>query len=509
MLAAFVCLPLLLVPLLLAPALSFPLDRDEGEYAHAADLLLAGGLPYRDTFLQKPPAVPLLYAGLFATVGDSPAVIHAGVIAAHTVAAALLGALAAELAGPIAAIVAIVLFACSLVSPLYGATSANTEAFMLVPLLGSLLLLARLARGADGRAVIVCGLLLGVAGLCKQVAAFHLPLYLVVLAARPSGRWRAIGLFGFAAAVPLGLTLAWAGAHHMLPAYLDAILWVNLEYVGNTLQHPHGAPALQERLANAGAFDLGLWLLALVMLTLLARRDRRLALGLALWLGTAIYAASSGGYWRDHYLLQILPAIAVTAAVGSARVVPLRRIALPVLAACWLWDGAWLFGRSAPTLMEQRYGASGATFVNAEPLGRWLRRWPDSSLYVFASEAELYHLSGRFGPTRYPIFTPLFGGQPSSPARQREVIVPLDRPPLPFQVVTIAPDQIPLFPGSDSTLYHHVRAMLEAHYQPVAWTRWDSVGVLAPPIGRFYQFQVFQRQVRSRSRPAPLGRPSH
>jgi hypothetical protein len=187
---------------------------------------------------------------------------------------------------------------------------------------------------------------------------------------------------------------------------------------------------------------------------------------------------------------------------------PLGRIALPVLAAGWLWDGAWLHGRAVSTLME-RYGASGATFVNADRLGRWLGQWPDSSLYVFASEAELYHLSGRFGPTRYPIFTPLFGGLPSSPARQREVIAALDRPPLPFQVVTIAPDQIPLFPGSDSTLYHHVRAMLEAHYRPVAWTRWDSVGVLAPPVGRFYQFRVFQRQVRSHSRPAPLGRPPH
>jgi hypothetical protein len=123
-------------------------------------------------------------------MGDSPAVIHAGVIVAHTVAAGLLGALAAEVAGPIAALVAVVCFVLSLVSPLYGATSANTEAFMLVPLLGSLLLLAGLARGADSRTVIGCGLLFGVAGLCKQVAVFRLPRYLVVLAARREGRWR-------------------------------------------------------------------------------------------------------------------------------------------------------------------------------------------------------------------------------------------------------------------------------------------------------------------------------
>jgi hypothetical protein len=54
--AVFGCL------LLRAPALSLPLDRDEGAYASVAAHLSSGLVPYRDVFDHKPPGVYVVYA---------------------------------------------------------------------------------------------------------------------------------------------------------------------------------------------------------------------------------------------------------------------------------------------------------------------------------------------------------------------------------------------------------------------------------------------------------------
>ena len=43
-------------------SLNSPFERDEGEYAYSANLLLTGSLPYRDSFLQKPPLIIYTYA---------------------------------------------------------------------------------------------------------------------------------------------------------------------------------------------------------------------------------------------------------------------------------------------------------------------------------------------------------------------------------------------------------------------------------------------------------------
>ena len=52
-----------------APVAALPFERDEGEYAYIAQRWLAGDVPYRDAFDQKPPGVFLFYAAAFAVGG--------------------------------------------------------------------------------------------------------------------------------------------------------------------------------------------------------------------------------------------------------------------------------------------------------------------------------------------------------------------------------------------------------------------------------------------------------
>jgi len=58
--------------------LDVPLDRDEGEYAYIAHLLLAGALPYASACSMKLPGIYAVYAGLLKTFGETPAGIRLG-----------------------------------------------------------------------------------------------------------------------------------------------------------------------------------------------------------------------------------------------------------------------------------------------------------------------------------------------------------------------------------------------------------------------------------------------
>jgi hypothetical protein len=118
-------------------SLDAPLVRDEGEYAYAAQLLGHGQLPYEHSFLQKPPMVVYTYA-LANTLAPNtfwfPRVL-AGLFA--LLAACLLGLIARLEFGPGLALPAMWLVTPMLLFPGLWQFAANTETFMLVPLLGT------------------------------------------------------------------------------------------------------------------------------------------------------------------------------------------------------------------------------------------------------------------------------------------------------------------------------------------------------------------------------------
>src|SRR5438105_3760815 len=57
-----------------------PLERDEGEYAYAGQLMLQGVPPYKEVYNMKLPGTYAAYAGIMAVFGQTPAGIHLGVM---------------------------------------------------------------------------------------------------------------------------------------------------------------------------------------------------------------------------------------------------------------------------------------------------------------------------------------------------------------------------------------------------------------------------------------------
>src|SRR5262245_25361865 len=60
--------------------LDLPLERDEGEYGYAGQLLLRGIAPYKLAYNMKPPGTYVAYAVLMAIFGETPRGIRLGLM---------------------------------------------------------------------------------------------------------------------------------------------------------------------------------------------------------------------------------------------------------------------------------------------------------------------------------------------------------------------------------------------------------------------------------------------
>lgn len=82
--------------------LSMPLERDEGEYAYAGQLLLQGVPPYQLVYSMKWPGTFLVYALFLAVFGQTPAGIHFGLLLVNLASMGLVFWLGRKLLDPIA-----------------------------------------------------------------------------------------------------------------------------------------------------------------------------------------------------------------------------------------------------------------------------------------------------------------------------------------------------------------------------------------------------------------------
>ncbi len=65
--------------------LSVPLERDEGEYAYAGQLLLEGVAPYDQAYSVKMPGIYAAYAAFLAAFGQTCTGIHLGLLVINAV----------------------------------------------------------------------------------------------------------------------------------------------------------------------------------------------------------------------------------------------------------------------------------------------------------------------------------------------------------------------------------------------------------------------------------------
>src|SRR5206468_1407052 len=89
--------------------LDIPIDRDEGEYAYFAQLLLQGIPPYAQAYNFKMPGIYAVYAVILALFGQTPTAIHLGLLIVDAVTIVLVFFVADRVFGPTVAALAEIL----------------------------------------------------------------------------------------------------------------------------------------------------------------------------------------------------------------------------------------------------------------------------------------------------------------------------------------------------------------------------------------------------------------
>src|SRR5215469_3623894 len=87
------------------------LERDEGEYAYAGQLMLHGVPPYKEVYNMKLPGSYAAYAAIMAVFGQSPSGIHLGLAVVNAASIVLMFLLARRILDDAAGVAAAMAFA--------------------------------------------------------------------------------------------------------------------------------------------------------------------------------------------------------------------------------------------------------------------------------------------------------------------------------------------------------------------------------------------------------------
>ncbi len=152
-------------------SLNIPLIRDEGEYAYSAWLLLKGIPPYLNSFLQKPPLIIYSYAlpQLFGLI--KPWAFRFLAYLFVLVATFFTGLIVKKEYGTRAGIYAMLLFTPMVLLPHLEQFTANTEMFLLLPLMALCYLYTLKRENASFGYLFLAGFLGGITLLYKPTVA--------------------------------------------------------------------------------------------------------------------------------------------------------------------------------------------------------------------------------------------------------------------------------------------------------------------------------------------------
>ncbi len=418
--------------------LDVPLERDEGEYAYAGQLILDGLAPYAGVYNMKLPGTYAAYAALQAVFGQSVTAIRLGVLLVHAGTVVLLFLLTRRLFGPFAGLMAAVAFATLTLGVRVQGVYANAEQFVLPLALAGLLLVLRAVESRRLPALLGGGLALGGAVLMKQHAAAFVVAalaYLVFRTARP----RRVRLAAFAAAVALPYLATgvwmWGGG------VFERFWFWTVRYAVLYAQQLPLSNAPTQLAANAGPVvgaAPGLWLLAaagLVALPWLVE-DRGARVFIVAFALCSFLATCPGLVFRPHYFLLTLPAAALAAAV-LARGVAQRLATAGRPAAGLVVAAALVLGSAAQSLLAQRrplfamtpaelsrYSYALNPFPESPGIAEIVRSHsrPDDRVAILGSEPQILFYAQRRSATGYIYMYPLMEQGAHALSMQEELI---------------------------------------------------------------------------------------
>ena len=145
-----------------------PLERDEGEYAYAGQLILQGIPPYKLAYNMKLPGTYFAYALGMAAFGQTVAGVHLTLLVVNGLTVIFIFLLARQLGGDLAGVIAAAGYGVMSVSPAVYGLAAHANHFVVLFAVPATWLLLKTGRDDCRGNLFISGSLYGLAFLMKQ-----------------------------------------------------------------------------------------------------------------------------------------------------------------------------------------------------------------------------------------------------------------------------------------------------------------------------------------------------
>ena len=430
--------------------LEIPLERDEGEYAYAGQLILQGIPPYKLAYNMKFPGTYAAYALIMSIFGQSIQAIHIGLLLINVATIALIFLVGRRLINTMAGVTAAASYAVLSVSPSVLGLAAHATNFVILPVLGGILLLLKEQRvtalepSQPNQLVrlFASGLLFGIGALMKQPGLLFIPFGVIYIVWNDLNRRLSLNrmllrilIFVTGAAVPLGVTsliLWYAGVFDKFWFWT-----INYAWQYGSLLSLSQAPQMFFSSANEVVLTgWPVWILAGIG-ALMGLWDQRRRAGILFLMGFLLFSALAvcpGFYFRTHYFILILPAVSLLAGAAisklteilEGRIILIRFVPLFVFAVALsvpiLLDKKIFFEVSPNQACGLIYPDN--PFLESVRIGTYVREHtePGDTIAVVGSEPEIYFYSHRHSATGYIYTYGLMEPQKYARQMQQEMI---------------------------------------------------------------------------------------
>ena len=429
--------------------LQVPFERDEGEYAYMGQLMLKGVAPYANVSTMKLPGVSALYALFMLLFGQTVMGVHLGFMIVNGVSIALVYLLSERLLGRESALISCATYAVmSLSWSVLGVFAHATHFVVLFTLAGFVLLFRHLDSGG-ALPLATGGLCFGTAFLMKQHALLFLicaGAYLLwsyhtqrkgIRAAAAAGGWFLAG-----ALVPYTVVLLLVLRAGIFPEFWFWTVQYAREYVAE-MTAAQGWANFSLNFGTLVKYQLPFMVMAALggSMLLLARCSDTGRVFIAGFLAVSCLAICPGWYFRPHYFILLLPAVALLAG-GCAHpaafihtrpaVQTFRQVVLPLLLAaafafvCYK-ERKYLFLHTPRQVSRGCYALS--PFPESVAIARYIRERtvPADRIAVLGSEPQIFFYADRLSATRHIYMYGLMENHPYAMAMQREMIAEVER----------------------------------------------------------------------------------
>jgi len=503
-----------------------PLERDEGEYAYAGQLMLQGIPPYKLAYNMKLPGTYAAYAVIMAVFGQTTRGIHLGLIATNGITIVLVYFLGRRLFGQVCGLTAAAAYALMTLSDSVLGLAAHATHFVTLFAMAGMLLLLNSARTDRALPVFWSGVSFGLAFVMKQPGVFFgifggLVILWHELRRRPFLVRRLLArlsIFSIGAVVPIAVVvgvLSVAGVFHQF------WFWT-FDYAGQYVGHLTIFQGWEEFKVIASRIithSAGIWVLtaAGLVVSLVGKRTRSAGLMALAFLVASFAAACPGYYFRRHYFIPLLPAAAVFAGAGIEAIWQL--VPPKWLPKVWL-TGAMLvalliaFGQTvhrhrrlffqlSPNEASWALYGRPNPFPEAVAIGDYVREHskPDARVVVVGSEPEIYFYSQRHSATGFIYMYPLMETQKYAVEMQRQAIQEIEQAKPDFLVFVAVPWSWMQRESSSTEIMEWAQKYIQTDFDQVGLIdiqaeqsvyRWGEQAVAAIPRSPYY-LRIFKR----------------